>query len=182
MKIFTKFLSLAALSVGFTTSSLQAQTLGDVMRTEGIDKMLGTWVDADTNGEKFKITYRWKIKDHAVELNLKTPDSTSTALIMLDQSSDEVVHVGVNSKGEVGRGTWSTEDGAAVLDLTQSNAAGEDIELRIFHKPVDKKSLTVGFEMKATGDTGEITLVRPAKKPKAKKEKGKAKNKDAGSE
>jgi hypothetical protein len=31
--------------------------------------------------------------------------------------------------------------------------------------------MTVGFTMKETGEGGEIELVRPAKKPKVKKEK-----------
>lgn len=175
MKTFSKLLSLAALSVGFTTSNLQAETLGDVMKAEGIDKMLGTWVDADTKGENFKISYKWKIKGHSVELNLKTKDSTSSALIVYDQGSEQVLHIGVNSKGELGRGTWSTEDGAAILDLTQTNADGQEVELKIFHRIIDKNSLTVGFEMKATGDGGEITLVRPEKKAKAKKPKAGAK-------
>ena len=170
MKTLSKILSLAALSVGFTTSNLQADTLGDVMKAEGIDKMLGTWVDADTNGEKFKITYRWKIKGHAVELSLKTEESTSTALIVYDQGSEKVIHMGVNSKGELGRGTWSTRDGVAILDLTQTNAEGQEVELKISHKVAGKRSLTIGFEMKATGENGEISLVRPAKKPKVANE------------
>jgi hypothetical protein len=45
------------------------------------------------------------------------------------------------------------------------------VDLRVTHKIVDKNSLTVGFEMQSTGDTGEISLVRPAKKQKAKKPK-----------
>ena len=171
MKTLSKFLSLVALSVSFASSNLQADTLGDVMKAEGIDKMLGTWVDADTEGENFKISYRWKIKGHAVELGLKTQESTSTALIIFDQGSEEVLHIGANSKGALTRGKWSTHDGAAVLDLTQTNAGGEVVELKVTHKIVDKSTLTVGFEMKATGDTGEISLVRPAKKPKAKNEK-----------
>ena len=72
MKKLATIFSIAALSISFTTSNLQAETLGDMMKAEGTDKMLGTWVDADTNGEKFKITYKWKIKGHAVELILKT--------------------------------------------------------------------------------------------------------------
>lgn len=31
--------------------------------------------------------------------------------------------------------------------------------------------MTLGFKMKATGEAGEFALVRPAKKPKTKKEK-----------
>lgn len=178
MKKLSTILALATLSLSFTTSNLQAETLGDVMKAEGIDKMMGTWVDADTNGEKFKITYRWKIKGHAVELLLKTGDNTSTALIAYDQGSEKVIHMGVNSKGELGRGTWSVQEGVAILDLTQTDADGQEVELKISHKIVDKKSMTVGFEMNATGDSGELALVRPAKKPKTKKDKGgKAKEK-----
>jgi len=171
MKTFSKILSLAALSVSFTTSSLHADTLGDVMKAEGIHKMLGTWIDADSNGEKIKITYRWKIKDHAVELILKTQDGTSTALIAYDQEAEKVIHMGVNSKGELGRGSWSTQNGVAILDITQTNSDGQEVELKVSHKIVDKNSLTVGFEMKGSGESGEISLVRAARKPKVKKEK-----------
>lgn len=171
MKTLSKILSIAALSASFTASNLQAQTLGDVMKEAGIEKMLGTWVDADTNGENFKLSYKWKIKGHAVELSLKTQDTTSSALIVFDQESEQVLQMGVNSKGALGRGTWTAQDGAAVLDLTQTNADGEEVELKVTHKIVDKNSLTVGFEMQSTGDTGEISLVRPAKKQKAKKPK-----------
>ncbi|MFT6180629.1 MAG: hypothetical protein ACI9NQ_000734 [Paracoccaceae bacterium] len=180
MKKLSTILALATLSISFTTSNLQADTLGDVMKAGGIDKMMGTWVDADTNGEKFKITYKWKIKGHAVELILKTEDNTSTALIAYDQGSEEVIHMGVNSKGELGRGTWSVQEGVAILDLTQTNADGQEVELKISHKIVDKKSMTVGFEMKATGDGGELALVRPAKKPKTKKNKSGEKKENPG--
>ena len=174
MKKLATIFSIAALSINFTTSNLQAETLGDVMKAEGTDKILGTWVDADTNGEKFKITYKWKIKGHAVELILKTEDSNSSALIVYDQGSEKVIHMGVNSKGEFGRGTWSTQDGVAILDLTQTTADGQNVELKISHKVVDKKSLTLGFTMKETGEGGELELVRPAKKPKVKKKKNTA--------
>lgn len=179
MKKLATTLSIAALSISFTTSNLQADTLGDVMKSEGIDKMLGTWVDADTNGEKFRITYKWKIKGHAVELILKTEDSTSSALIVYDQGSETVLHMGVNSKGELGRGTWSAQEGVAILDLTQNTSDGQEVELKISHKVVDKKSLTLGFEMKETGEGGELELVRPAKKPKVKKAKSGVQKKKA---
>jgi len=179
MKKLATIFSIAALSISFTTSNLQADTLGDVMKAEGIDKMLGTWVDADTNGEKFRITYKWKIKGHAVELILKTEDSTSSALIVYDQGSETVLHMGVNSKGELGRGTWSAQEGVAILDLTQNTSDGQEVELKISHKVVDKKSLTLGFEMKETGEGGELELVRPAKKPKVKKAKSGVKKKKA---
>ena len=179
MKKLATILSIAAFSISFTTSNLQADTLGDVMKSEGIDKMLGTWVDADTNGEKFRITYKWKIKGHAVELILKTEDSTSSALIVYDQGSETVLHMGVNSKGELGRGTWSAQEGVAILDLTQNTSDGQEVELKISHKVVDKKSLTLGFEMKETGEGGELELVRPAKKPKVKKAKSGVKKKKA---
>lgn len=175
MKTLSQILSIAALSVSFTASNLQAQTLGDVMKEAGIEKMLGTWVDADTNGENFKLSYKWKIKDHAVELSLKTQESTSSALIVFDQESEQVLQMGVNSEGALGRGTWTAQDGSAVLDLTQTNADGQEVELTITHTIADKNSLTVGFEMQSTGDTGEISLVRPAKKQKAKKPKAGAK-------
>ena len=168
MKTLTTILSLAALSISFTTSNLQADTLADVMKTEGIDNMLGTWVDADTNGEMLRITYKWKIKGHSIEVNLKTEDSTSSALIVFDQASEEVLHMGVNSKGELGRGTWSAQNGVAILDLTQTDADGQEVEMKISHKVVDKNSMTLGFEMKATGEGGELALVRPAKKAKKK--------------
>lgn len=171
MKTLSKILSLTALSVGFTASNLQAETLGDVITAAGIDKMLGTWVDADTNGKNFKLSYKWKIKGHAVEVSLKTEESTSSALIVFDQESEQVLQMGVNSMGALGRGTWATQDGDAILDMTQTNADGQETELKITHRIVDKNSLTVGFEMKSTGDTGEISLVRPAKKQKAKKPK-----------
>ena len=169
MKKLATIFSIAALSINFTTSNLQAETLGDVMKAEGTDKILGTWVDADTNGEKFKITYKWKIKGHAVELILKTEDSNSSALIVYDQGSEKVIHMGVNSTGEFGRGTWSAQDGVAILDLTQTTADGQNVELKISHKVVDRKSLTLGFTMKETGEGGELELVRPTKKPKVKK-------------
>ena len=57
----------------------------------------------------------------------------------------------------------------------QTNADGQEVELTITHTIADKNSLTVGFEMQSTGDTGEISLVRPAKKQKAKKPKAGAK-------
>ena len=58
-----------------------AETLGELLREAKWDGLIGTWVDADTNGENVKTTYAWKFKDRLIEVTTKMGTTEAVALM-----------------------------------------------------------------------------------------------------
>ena len=95
--------------------SATAETLGDMIREAGWNKIIGTWVDADTKGQNIRVKYAWKYKDHAIQVTSKLGEVQSTGLIGRNAATGEVFMTGVNSEGGATLGKWIEEDGDAVL-------------------------------------------------------------------
>ena len=62
----TKFAALAAILFMLGGVTSYAETLGDTLRESKWDGIIGTWVDPETKGQNKKVTYAWKVKDHAI--------------------------------------------------------------------------------------------------------------------
>ena len=100
MKLIRRSIALAvAALVSLAALPAKAESLGDMMRSAGWDRIFGTWVDADTQGAAVSISYGWKFKDKVVESTVKMGDRESYSLIGINATNGEVFHVGVDSDG-----------------------------------------------------------------------------------
>lgn len=148
--------------------SAPAETLGDMLRTAGWDKIIGTWVDADTKGKNIRVKYAWKYEDHAIQVTSKMGEIHSTGLIGRNAATGEVFMSGINSKGGATLGKWVEEDGDAVLEAGFVSDTGEEGTMRIRHHLKDDNTMVVTIPREEAEDI-TITLVRKTAPKKEKK-------------
>lgn len=124
----------------------RGQLLSDVMREGGVDRLIGTWVDAGGNGAGLKQTFRWKVQDRIVEHTSRDPNNESVALIALNPESGEVQHTGGDRDGATFKGAWDiSPEGDALLKVSFVNAKLEQgtITIRYHFETDDALTLTV---------------------------------------
>jgi hypothetical protein len=83
----------------------RAPTLGEIVKNNGWESLLGDWVDASTRGE-FQVSLSWKIKNRLLEMSFTEQAGATIASINIDPSSGEIVHSGINPLGASITGTW----------------------------------------------------------------------------
>lgn len=144
---------LAALTITFAVfqpSAANAETLGDMLRESGWDRILGTWVDADSDGTMFQLTYAWKFQDTLIEVSSQGPSRKSTGLIGRHPKTGAVHSVGADDKGGGSIGTWGTEGDDAVLDMSYVTAEGEEGSVQVRYHLEDDDTLLVSFGQEQT--------------------------------
>lgn len=144
----------------------RAETLGDLMKEAGLNRMIGRWVDAETKGERIKVNYLWKFKGAVIESSSEIGDRKSIGLIALNAETKEVYHVGADDQGGTSLGTWDLVDKSATLEVRFIRGNGEKGKLIIKHHLQDKDTLILTIE---ADEPVEITLVRVPPKARAKK-------------
>ena len=138
--VFAAMLTLAA------ASSSAGEKLGDILRESGWDRIIGTWVDADTKGDKLKATYAWRFKDTVVEITTKAGERETVALMGLNAKTGEVYSMGADNQGGGSLGKWELEDGDAILEVGFVTGEGAEGGLKIRHHLEDDDTLVVTIE------------------------------------
>ena len=142
----TKFAALAAILFMLGGVTSHAETLGDVLKESKWDGIIGTWVDPKTKGRNNKVSYVWKVKDHAI-LATGTAFGTNSVAIMGRNAKDETVfHVGADDKGTSVLGKWTFKDDTAVLELGFVTGDGVEGVMQIRYTKKDENTLVVSLE------------------------------------
>ena len=116
-------------------------TLGEIVKNNGWESLLGDWVDASTRGE-FQVSLSWKIKNRLLEMSFTEQAGATIASINVDPSSGEIVHSGINPLGASITGTWdfAVEEGPRFNGKFMS-LEGAEGELSIQMVPQEKDAL-----------------------------------------
>ena len=143
---------LVALLLVTSSQGSAAEMLSDILRDVKWDGIIGTWVDAETNGKAVKKTYAWKIEDRAVEITTTYGDLLGgqelVALMAVNAKTGKVVHMGADSNSGTSLGEWKVEDnGDAVLGLIFIGGDGEEGTLSIRQHREDKDTMTLTIEL-----------------------------------
>jgi len=138
--------TLAILLASAGIPSANAENLGDVLREHGWDRVIGTWVDADTGGEAIRITYAWRFEGTVVEITTWSQREETVAIMGLNAKTEDVYHMGATSTGSSSLGKWEIVDGDAVLGLRYVSGEGQEGGLRIRHHLEDDDTMAVTFE------------------------------------
>lgn len=117
--------------------------LGEALRAAGFERLLGTWVDAETSGEGFRVTYGWRFEDEVMDVTTSERTRKTASLMGLNSGTGEVYHIGINSEGTSTLGTWSFTGSEAVLELGFTTVTGERGGRRLRHEFVDDDTMLV---------------------------------------
>jgi hypothetical protein len=142
----TKFAALAAILFLLGGVTSYAKTLGDVLKESKWDRIIGTWVDPETKGQNRKVTYAWKVKDHAILVTSSMYGTNSVAIMGHNAKDGTVFHVGADSKGTSVLGKWEFKDGEAILGL--GFVSGEEVEgvMQVGYTMKDENTVVVSIE------------------------------------
>ena len=157
--------TLAAVLVfgGITTAS--AEDLHTVLRKSGWDRMVGTWVDAETKGKKYKSTTTWRFKDHVIETTGKNLLEGKTDLSIMGYSPKkaQVFHVSADDKGGSSIGQWTFGEQEAILNLGFVTPEKQEGLLQLRYKFLDDDTMVVTVVLP---DPLEIKMIRVKEKTK----------------
>jgi len=134
-------LTSAILLIGLATAAPAQQTLGDLVREGGFEWLLGRWTATLGEDTKVQLVYQWTIKDRLLTVDFKTEDFTYHGMIFLSPESQEVVEIGVDSKGGYAKGIWGPDGMDAVSTSTRTDTDGKTERFAIVHSEVDSKTM-----------------------------------------
>ncbi len=83
-----------------------AEKLVDLLRSSKWDRIIGTWVDAETKGTDLTATYVWKLPDRVIEITTKDKGQESVALMGVNGTTGDIFHMGADSDGASSLGKW----------------------------------------------------------------------------
>jgi hypothetical protein len=142
----TKFAALAAILFMLGGVTSYAETLGDVLKESKWDGIIGTWVDPKTKGQNRKVTYAWKVKDHAILVTGTAFGTNSVAIMGRNAKDGTVFHAGTDSKGTSVLGKWEVKDGEAILGLGFATREGVEGVMQVRYTMKDENTVVVSVE------------------------------------
>ena len=145
---------LASLAPMFTPLATAADSLGDIIRQEGLEPFIATWGDKATNGDTAKITYEWRLDRQAISVKLVMGDRATEGMIAVDPKTGGITYTAVDNKGGVTSGVWTIADSRVILKFTYTDRNGDTTKAAITHEKADADTLRV--KMNRVGDSGEI--------------------------
>jgi YVTN family beta-propeller protein len=122
--------------------------LSDILRRKKWDRIVGTWIDADTKGAGLKTTFAWKLTDRVIEVTSKERDKASVALMSVNAKTGEVFQAGADDTGTSFFGKWTFEEGGdAVFELGYTGADGAEGTLVLRHRLETDDALIIIVEL-----------------------------------
>ncbi len=142
----TTRMTIALLAILLTTGStsvMAAENLGSILRENEWDRMIGTWVDAETNGKKLKSVTTWRFKDHVVETfnHDFQQGKNETSLMIYSPKKDEVFIVSADDQGGSASGKWTFSKDEAVLELGYVTPEKQEGLLQLRYKLIDNDTM-----------------------------------------
>lgn len=174
----TKILLGALVGLIIFNSAASAQdTLGYLMEQTGSEFIVGKWAGETTDGQKYVMEYKWEIKPHILSVHFKGFDFEYHGIIFFKASEDQVVQIGVDSRGGDGKGVWEAEYGKAIFKSEHADEYGEVSRMGFIYSKVDADTMKSDlYEMDEYGTLGEnpgMTLeYKRQKQPTPKKTTG----------
>jgi hypothetical protein len=168
MKI-TKTMSLCLGLVWGITGLVAQPSLGEKMRQEGIDWLIGDWVGQTDEGDTWRIRHERELNGHLVVTEAKGPSIAIKGMTSVDHDSNEVRYVGVTDTGGRATGTWEVEDGMPILRVTMHAPNGGSSRTAYTWTRVDQNTMELGvYEGRRAEDPtgapdGTVTFKRQPK-------------------
>ena len=139
----------AAFAIALTLAgapAAAADDLGEILRQTGWDRVLGTWVDAETQGATLKLTYAWKFKDKVVAITARAGERESVALVGVNAKTGDVYSMAADNQGGASFGKWRLEGGDAILELAYIRGDGREGRLKVRYHFEDDDTIVMTIE------------------------------------
>ncbi len=141
------FVVIAAMLAIWSIPCKADENLGNILSDSGWNRILGTWVDAETKGAKSMTTYAWKFKNRVIAAMGIEGEKETLSLIGQNPKTGEVFNISVDSEGGSSLGKWTLKKEEAILELVFVTGAGVEGALRIRFKLEDDNTLIVTVDL-----------------------------------
>ena len=174
-KKVTKIFLAAVVGLIIWNSAATAQeSLGSLMEQSGSEWIVGKWVGESPDGQKYAIEYKWELKPHVLSVHFKGFDFEYHGIIFFNASEEQVIQIGVDSRGGNGKGIWEAEYGKAIMKSEHAGEYGEVSRTGFVYSKVDANAMKCELyaldEYGTLGDEPEMTLeYKRQKQPTPKK-------------
>ncbi len=130
------------------------EKLGDLVSEYGFDWMIGRWTATTDGGDVIELDHRWALDKHVVTVGLKMGEYEYRGMILYIPSEEEVVEVGADNRGGMGKGTWEPDGERVVSKSERVEANGTKHNMAIFYSKVGRKTIRV--ELYGIDSAGEL--------------------------
>ncbi|NNJ24890.1 hypothetical protein [Alienimonas chondri] len=111
-----------------------SETLGELLKETGFDRLIGAWVDRESGGEDYRTTFRWAIEDCVLEQTSDERGKKSMGLLSLRGGAREVGWFSADAAGTATLGGVAFEGGQAVHRLGYRDGEGREGALIIRYR------------------------------------------------
>lgn len=119
------FLTAVVCLIVWNSAATAQDSLGSLMQQTGSEWIVGNWVGETPEGQKYTMEYKWEIKLHVLSVHFKGFDFEYHGIIFFKPAEEQVVQIGVDSRGGNGKGIWEAEYGKAVFKSEHAGEYGE---------------------------------------------------------
>ncbi len=168
--------ALAGLIIWNSAASAQ-ESLGSLMEQSGSEFLVGNWGGESPDGQKYTMEYKWALKPHVLSVHFKGFDFEYHGIIFFNSSEEQVVQIGVDSRGNNSKGVWEAEYGKAIFKSEHPDEYGEVSRIGFVYSKVDANKMKCEpyslDEYGTLGDEPVMTLeYKRQKQPAPKKTTG----------
>jgi len=176
-KVAKIFLAAAVGLIIWNSAASAQDSLGSLMEQSGSEWIVGKWAGESPDGQKYTMEYKWELKPHVLSVHFKGFDFEYHGIIFFKADEEQVVQIGVDSRGGNGKGIWEAEYGKAVMKSEHAGEYGETTRMGFVYSNVDAKTMKCELygldEYGALDDDPGITLeYKRQKQPAPKKATG----------
>ena len=136
-KVTKIFLAAAVCLIIWNSAASAQDSLASLMEQSGSEWIVGNWAGESSDGQKYAIEYKWELKPHVLSVHFKGFDFEYHGIIFFKAAEEQVVQIGVDSRGGNGKGIWEVEYGKAIMKSEQTGESGEISRMGFVYSKVD---------------------------------------------
>ena len=129
--------------IGFGPAAMAQQSLRDLAAQEGVAWLAGRWTAVTDEGQEIQVAYRWVAGGYAAAMDFRMGEFVSHGMIYLVPGEEKVVSVGVDSQGNLAKGTWQVDGEKIIARSAATGADGQTREMGIVYTKVGAETMKV---------------------------------------
>ncbi|MHC4120838.1 MAG: hypothetical protein ACYSWO_25390 [Planctomycetota bacterium] len=149
------FLAVTIGLLAWTSAASAQESLGDAVQMTGCDYLIGKWTGETDDGQTYAIEFKWALKNHVISMHFKGFDFEYHGIIIFDAEKQEVVQIGVDSRGRKSQATWMAEYGEATMKSETKDEYGDVSRMGLVFSNVDAK--TMKSKVHGVSEYGELS-------------------------
>jgi hypothetical protein len=139
------------------STAFAEDNLGSLLTETGWDKIVGTWVDAETKGKKTKSSFAWKYEGTVLESITNLPDRETLSIFGRDLKTGKVFVASADSIGASSTGKVEFTKEAATFKIAYITEKGEAGNAEIKYTLVDENTMSITYFF---GEAFTLKLIR----------------------